>query len=205
MLMGEMPRAQTCLGGRQRCPDLEQVRDSRERVLPCVYGKTAMNLSKRAGAAGLVFCLAVPGGCSRDCVAGYERSTEGYCVHDGSLDPTVDTDRSTTPGTVALDAVLSVLTAQDWEQICAATVDPGGTDRVVDCGGATGTISIAAPTLASCLDAGAALVSADCTATVLDWLECNGEPDLTDDQICGVATYLPSAACARVADCADPP
>lgn len=100
------------------------------------------------------------------------------------------------------DTPLLDLTADDAEKICKRAVDEDATDRTVTCD--FGDVTIPASTMDDCLDYFAAVLEVnnpDCTATLDNWVNCKEEPDLTDDQICGVETYTPSADCTAVGVC----
>lgn len=103
------------------------------------------------------------------------------------------------------DTPLLELTADDAQLICDRAVDPDAADRTVTC--EFGDVEVAAAKMEDCLAYFAAVLevnSADCTATLDTWVACKEEPDLTDDQICGVEEYVPSEDCTQVATCVMP-
>ncbi len=105
------------------------------------------------------------------------------------------------------DTLLTDLDDKDAELICKRAVDEEATDRTVSCGDPIGDVVIPASTMQDCLDYFAAVhtvANPDCTADLDTWVTCKEEPELTDDQVCGVEAYEPSAECIAVAVCVTP-
>jgi len=97
------------------------------------------------------------------------------------------------------DTPLQDMTVDQWDLVCNHAVDTDAVDRIVTCGDVE--VTVPASTIASCKEAGAALVSDTCAATFDDWVSCQEEPDYTDNQVCGVDPIVPSAACTAVVGC----
>jgi len=101
------------------------------------------------------------------------------------------------------DTVLTDLETKDWELICDRAVDTRAEARTVTCEGFE--VTIEPSTVQDCVDAGAFYTAATCAGTLDDWVSCNEEPDLTDDQVCGVEEYTPSTECTALAECIEIP
>jgi hypothetical protein len=104
------------------------------------------------------------------------------------------------------DTLLLDLDEKDAELICKRAVDEDAEDRVVSC--EAGDVTLPASTMDECLEYFAAVLtvnSPDCDATLDNWVDCKEEPELTDDQVCGVEEMpAPSENCIKVVTCITP-
>lgn len=97
---------------------------------------------------------------------------------------------------VPLDTPLGDVTSDQWSQICGYRVDAID-GRTVTC--ESGDVEVPAWDVDACVAQGESYTAAACEATLQDWVDCDDEGAITDEQACGGVTL--SDACTLVAAC----